>query len=63
MCDECNKNIQQSVHTVVDWSDVSRAKRERVCTVCGYKVTEDTPETRKYSVSYKFISGTKGKED
>lgn len=63
MCDECNKNIQQSVHTFVDWSDVSHAKRERVCTVCGYKVTEDTSETRKYSVSYKFISGTKGKED
>ena len=62
VCDECDKNIQQSVHTFGDWSDVSRAKRERVCTVCGYKVTEDTPDTRKYSVSYKFVSGTKGKD-
>lgn len=62
VCDECNKNIQQAAHTFGEWNVVSRTKRERVCTVCGYKVTEDIPNTKKYHVTYKFVSATNGKD-
>lgn len=63
ICDECGKNAEKAAHTFGEWTTVSRAgaKRERVCTVCGYKVTENIPETKKYNVLYEFESGTKGK--
>lgn len=62
-CDECGKKAEKAAHTFGEWTTVSRAsaKRERVCTVCGYKVTENIPETKKYNVLYEFESGTKGK--
>lgn len=61
-CDECQKNGQQAAHTFGEWTTVSQSTRERVCTVCGYKVTEEIPETKKYKVTYKFVSGTTGKK-
>jgi len=50
VCDICGKKGETVPHTFGDWTETVRAteekagKRERVCTACGYKETEDTPK-------------------
>ena len=60
-CDECGEKGQDGEHTFGEWTTLTGGKRERACTVCGYKVTETVPSVKKYGVIYKFISGKDSK--
>ena len=68
---DCDVRDGEAAHTYSEWNVVREAtttekgSRERSCTVCGYKETEEIPElpeAEKYGVTYTFISGTKNQE-
>ena len=69
--EDCGVRDGEAAHAYGEWNVVREAteteagSRERTCTVCAYKDTEEIPKlpaAEQYRVTYTFISGTKGQE-